>query len=187
MSLDPIYAYFDADEGSLLEYDRLARLGQRRSSRDFKNPVHVALANEEGFPHDGVMDFVDNQLDRGTGTIIGRALLPNPDLSLIPGLFARLRLPGSGEYRAILVPDEAIGSDQSQKFVFVVDGESKAEYDECQSRINLDLQRTGDGHQKPEDEPRAGKHLEPSAAGHSKSTASICSRVLGGRSGAAVT
>ncbi|TMK13168.1 MAG: efflux RND transporter periplasmic adaptor subunit, partial [Actinobacteria bacterium] len=119
---------FDADEGSLLKYDRLARLGQRRSSRDFKNPVHVALANEEGFPHDGVMDFVDNQLDRGTGTIIGRALLPNPDLSLIPGLFARLRLPGSGEYRAILVPDEAIGSDQSQKFVFVVDGESKAEY-----------------------------------------------------------
>src|SRR5437879_1363010 len=97
VSLDPIYAYFDADEGSLLKYDRLARLGQRRSSRDFKNPVHVALANEEGFPHDGVMDFVDNQLDRGTGTIIGRALLPNPDLSLIPGLFARLRLPGSGD------------------------------------------------------------------------------------------
>src|SRR5437773_5412484 len=128
VSLDPIYAYFEADEGSLLKYNRLARLGQRPSSRDFKNPVHVALANEEGFPHDGVMDFVDNQLDRGTGTIIGRALLPNPDLSLIPGLFARLRLPGSGEYRAILVPDEAIGSDQSQKFVFVVDGESKAQY-----------------------------------------------------------
>ena len=128
VSLDPIYAYFEADEGSLLKYDRLARLGKRRSSRDFKNPVHVALADEEGFPHDGVMDFVDNQVDRGTGTIVGRAVLPNPDLSLIPGLFARLRLPGSGEYRAILVPDEAIGSDQSQKFVFVVDGEGKAEY-----------------------------------------------------------
>src|SRR5438093_2902803 len=128
VSLDPIYAYFEADEGSLLKYDRLARLGQRRSSRDFKNPVHVALANEGGFPHDGVMDFVDNQVDRGTGTIVGRALLPNSDLSLLPGLFARLRLPGSGQYQAILVPDEAIGSDQSQKFVFLVDGESKAQY-----------------------------------------------------------
>src|SRR6185295_14031676 len=128
VSLDPIYAYFDADEGSLLKYDRLARSGQRPSSRDYKNPVRVALGNEEGFPHEGVMDFVDNQLDRGTGTIVGRALLPNPDLSLIPGLFARLRLPGSGRYRAILLPDEAIGSDQSQKFVYVVDGESKAQY-----------------------------------------------------------
>src|SRR5216117_1892322 len=128
VSLDPIYAYFEADEGSLLKYNRLARSGQRPSSRDYKNPVHVALADEEGFPHPGVMDFVDNQVDRGTGTIVGRALLPNPDLSLIPGLFARLRLPGSGRYRAILLPDEAIGSDQSQKFVFVVDGDSKAQY-----------------------------------------------------------
>src|SRR5437763_220218 len=128
VSLDPIYAYFEADEGSLLKYNRLARLGQRPSSRDYKNPVHVALADEEGFPHPGVMDFVDNQVDRGTGTIVGRALLPNSDLSLLPGLFARLRLPGSGQYQAILVPDEAIGSDQSQKFVYLVDGESKAQY-----------------------------------------------------------
>jgi RND family efflux transporter MFP subunit len=128
VSLDPIYAYFEADEGSLLKYDRLARSGQRPSSREFKNPVHVGLADEQGFPREGVMDFVDNQVDRGTGTILGRALLPNPDLSLVPGLFARLRLPGSGLYRATLLPDEAIGSDQSQKFVFVVDGESKTRY-----------------------------------------------------------
>jgi len=128
VSLDPIYAYFEADEGSLLKYSRLAATGQRPSSRDYKNPVHVALADEEDFPHEGAMDFVDNQVDRGTGTIVGRALLPNPDLSLIPGLFARLRLPGSGQYQAILLPDEAIGSDQSQKFVYVVDGDSKAQY-----------------------------------------------------------
>jgi len=128
VSLDPIYAYFEADEGAILKYGRLARSGQRPSSRDYKNPVHVALADEEGFPHPGVMDFVDNQVDRGTGTIVGRAVLPNPDLSLLPGLFARLRLPGSGQYRAILLPDEAIGSDQSQKFVYLVDGESKAQY-----------------------------------------------------------
>ncbi len=73
------------------------------------------------------MDFVDNQVDRGTGTIVGRAILPNPDLSLTPGLFARLRLPGSGRYRATLT-DEAIASDQSQKYVFVVDRESKTQY-----------------------------------------------------------
>ena len=109
VSLDPIYAYFEADEGSLLKYMRLASSGQRPSSREYKNPVHVGLGDEDGFPHDGVMDFVDNQLDRGTGTIVGRAVLPNPDLSLIPGLFARLRLPGSGQYQGILVPDEAIG------------------------------------------------------------------------------
>jgi RND family efflux transporter MFP subunit len=128
VSLDPIYAYFEADEGSLLKYDRLARSGERPSSRDYKNPVHVGLADERGFPREGFMDFVDNQVDRGTGTILGRAVLPNPDLSLVPGLFARLRLPGSGRYRAILLPDEAIGSDQSQKYVFVVDAENKAQY-----------------------------------------------------------
>jgi len=128
VSLDPIYAYFEADEGSVLKYNRLAREGQRPSSREHANPVHVGLADETGFPHDGVMDFVDNQIDRGTGTVVARAVLPNPDLSLLPGLFARLQLPGSGQYRAILVPDEAIGTDQSPKFVWVVDAESKAQY-----------------------------------------------------------
>ena len=128
VSLDPIYAYFEADEGSLLKYDRLARSGQRPSSRDYRNPVRIGLADERGFPREGFMDFVDNQVDRGTGTIVGRAILPNPDLALVPGLFARLQLPGSAQYRAILVPDEAIASDQSQKYVFVVDGESKAKY-----------------------------------------------------------
>ena len=128
VSLDPIYAYFEADESSVLKYNRLARSGQRPSSREHRNPVHVGLADEEGFPHDGVMDFVDNQVDRGTGTVVARAVLPNPDLSLLPGLFARLQLPGSGQYRAVLVPDEAIGTDQTQRFVYVVDAEGKVQY-----------------------------------------------------------
>jgi RND family efflux transporter MFP subunit len=128
VSLDPIYAYFDADEGALLKYTRLAKSGQRPSSRDYKNPVQIGLADEDGFPHPGVMDFVDNQVDLGTGTIVGRALLPNPDLSLIPGMFARLRLPGSGQYKAILIPDEAIGNDQAQKFVYVVADDGTAQY-----------------------------------------------------------
>jgi RND family efflux transporter MFP subunit len=128
VSLDPIYVYFEADEGSFLKYERLKRTGERPSSRDYKNPVHVGLADDRGFPREGFMDFVDNQIDRGTGTIVGRAVLPNPDLSLTPGLFARLRLPGSGRYRATLLPDGAIASDQSQKYVFVVDQEHKTRY-----------------------------------------------------------
>jgi RND family efflux transporter MFP subunit len=128
VSLDPIYAYFEADEGAFLKYSRLAQTGERPSSREYKNPVHMGLADEKGFPHEGRMDFVDNQLDRGTGTIVARAVMPNTDLMLAPGLFARIQLPGSGRYRAILVSDEAVSSDQSQKFVYVVDADGTARY-----------------------------------------------------------
>jgi RND family efflux transporter MFP subunit len=128
VSLDPIYAYFDADEGAFLKYSRLAQTGQRRSSREYRNPIRLGLADEDGFPHQGSMDFVDNQLDRGTGTIVARAIIPNTDLMLAPGLFARIQLPGSGSYRAILVSDEAVASDQSQKFVYVVDADGTARY-----------------------------------------------------------
>jgi RND family efflux transporter MFP subunit len=128
VSLDPIYAYFEADERSYLKYVRLGISGERPSSREHRNPVHIGLADEDGFPREGFMDFVDNQLDRGTGTMVGRALIPNPDLTLAPGLFARLRLPGSGLYQAVLLPDAAIGSDQAQKFVYVVTDDGKTEY-----------------------------------------------------------
>jgi membrane fusion protein, multidrug efflux system len=128
VSLDPIYAYFEADERSFLKYVHLARNGQRPSSREYRHPVWIGLADEDGFPRQGTMDFVDNQLDRGTGTMVGRAVFPNPDLTLSPGLFARLRFPGSGQYQAVLLPDEAVLSDQAQKFVYVVDAENKALY-----------------------------------------------------------
>ena len=121
VSLDPIYVYFEADERAYLKYQRLAQTGERPSSRDVKNPVQIGLADEEGFPHEGYMDFVDNQLDPGTGTMIGRAVLPNPYFAFTPGLFARLRLPGRPRYRAFLIPDEAVVSDQSRKLVYVVD------------------------------------------------------------------
>jgi RND family efflux transporter MFP subunit len=122
VSLDPIHVYFDADERAFLKYTRLAKEGKRYSSRDAKNPVYLALADEDdGFPHRGHMDFVDNRLDSNTGTMRGRAILANPDLTLTPGLFARVRLPGSGWYEAVLVPDAAVGSGQSEKFVLVVD------------------------------------------------------------------
>ena len=93
--------YFEADERSYLKYKRLARTGQRPSSRELSAiQSGSAWPTRRDFPAQGAMDFVDNQFDRGTGTIIGRAQLPNPDLALTPGLFARLRLPGSGTYPA---------------------------------------------------------------------------------------
>ncbi len=128
VSLDPIYVYFEADERSYLKYTRLAREGLRPSSREIHNPVEVGFADEEGFPHQGLMDFVDNRLDPNTGTMIGRAVLPNPELAFVPGLFARLRLVGSGRYRALLIPDAAINNDQAQKFVYVVAADDTAQY-----------------------------------------------------------
>jgi multidrug efflux system membrane fusion protein len=111
----------------VLKYDRLARSGELASSRDVPNPVLLGLADEEGFPHRGQMDFVDNQLDPRTGTMRGRAVFPNPDLALTPGLFARVRLLGSGRHQALLLPDESIGTDQSDRFVLVVDGQGRVE------------------------------------------------------------
>jgi len=128
VSMDPIYVYFEADERSYLKYGRLARDGKRPSSRESRNSVHLALADEKGFPRNGYIDFVDNRLDSRTGTMTGRAVFPNSDLTLTPGLFARVRLQGSNEYDALLVPEEAIGSDQSQRFIFVVNGDNAVEY-----------------------------------------------------------
>jgi RND family efflux transporter MFP subunit len=126
VSLDPIHCVFDADEQAFLKYMRLAQEGRRQSSRDVKNPVYIALADEpDGYPHHGHMDFVDNRLDPNTGTMRGRAIFPNPDNSFTPGLFARLRLPGSATYQAVLIPDAAVGSDQAEKFVLVVGKDNK--------------------------------------------------------------
>jgi RND family efflux transporter MFP subunit len=128
VSLDPLYVYFEANERDYLKYVRLAKSGARPSTRDFKNPVFVGTADEQGFPHQGFMDFVDNQIDRGTGTIQWRGIVPNPDGLLAPGLFVRLRLVGSGRYHALLIPDDAVQSDQAQKFVWVVDGDNRVRY-----------------------------------------------------------
>ncbi len=128
VSLDPIYAYFEADEQAYLKYTRLDRSGERRSSRDVANPVKLALADEEGFPHQGRMNFVQNRVDVNTATIQGRAIFENPDLLLTPGQFVRLQLLGSPPHQAVLIPDEAILSDQSQKYVWVIGADNKSEY-----------------------------------------------------------
>src|SRR5262249_10424065 len=101
VSTDPMYVYFDGDENAHLRYEERARSGERPSSRDFANPVRIGLANEEGFPHEGHMDFVDNQVNVRTGTIRGRAVLDNKQGLFTPGLFARVQLLGSREHEAI--------------------------------------------------------------------------------------
>jgi multidrug efflux system membrane fusion protein len=128
VSLDPIYVYFEGDEQTYLKYGRLARSGERASSRDVRNPIYLGLSNEEGFPHEGYVDFVDNRLDPSTGTIRARAVFSNEDRMFTPGLFARLKLIGSGRYKAALIRDSAIGTDQDKKFVLVLKPDSTVEY-----------------------------------------------------------
>jgi multidrug efflux system membrane fusion protein len=128
VSLDPIYGYFQVDERSFLKYSRLWRNGMRPGAREANIPVELGLADEAGFPHQGHLDFIDNRLDPNTGTMTARAVFRNPDLALIAGLFARLRLPGSSQYQALLIPDAAIGNDQTQRFAFVVNDQNTVEY-----------------------------------------------------------
>lgn len=124
VKLDPIYFVFDGSEADYIRYMRLNTLGKRMSSRSASNPVEVRLADETNWPHHGAMDFVDNEINAHTGTIRGRAVLPNPDHFLTPGTFGRLRLYG-GSIDALLVPDDAISSDQAQKILLVVGPDNK--------------------------------------------------------------
>ncbi|MEO0574291.1 MAG: efflux RND transporter periplasmic adaptor subunit [Pseudomonadota bacterium] len=127
VSIDPIHVVFEGDERIYLKYQAQAAAGERPSSRDARNPVQVGLASDTDYPYRGVMNFVDNQINAATGTIQGRAELPNPDGYLIPGLFARVRLLGSGEYEAVLVHDVAILTDQDRQYVYVVDEQNRAQ------------------------------------------------------------
>lgn len=119
-SVAPIYCNFDANEQEVLKYIRLALSGKRESSRVAKNPVFLGLVDEQGFPHEGHMDFVDNRFDAGTASMRARCVFPNDNEVLVPGMFARIRIPGSAAYEAILIPDSAIGTDQSSQYVYIV-------------------------------------------------------------------
>jgi RND family efflux transporter MFP subunit len=125
VSLDPIWFQFDGAESFYLKYLREAQKGQRGSSRFAPNPVDIQLSDETGYRRRGIMAFVDNALDPQTGTIRAYAIVPNHDRFLTPGLFGRARLLGSGRYKALLVPDEAITADQSRKLVMVLDRDNK--------------------------------------------------------------
>ncbi|MGA9082523.1 MAG: efflux RND transporter periplasmic adaptor subunit, partial [Pseudolabrys sp.] len=126
VSIDPIYFEFTFDEASYLRYERLARTGQDIASRNASVQVALKLIDENDFNHEGRMNFVDNVIDRSTGTIRGRAVFANPNEVFTPGMFARVRVPGSPPYEALLVPDAAIGTEQARRFVMVVDAQDTA-------------------------------------------------------------
>lgn len=127
VSQKTVYVYFDVDESTYLHYQSLARSGQGASSNHLALPVEIGLVGEEGYPHQGKVDFLDNQLTPSTGTIRMRALLDNAQRQFTPGLFARVRLPGSAEFNATLIDDKAVLTDQDRKYVYVVDKEGKAQ------------------------------------------------------------
>ncbi len=122
MSIDPVYVYFEGDEQTYLRYGDAARRGLRGD----RIPVKVGLSDEEGFPHEGHVDFIDNRLNPATGTILVRAVLGNKDRAFTPGLFARVQLLGGAASTAMLVDDKAILTDQDRKYVYVLGPENRA-------------------------------------------------------------
>lgn len=128
VSQDPLYCYFDADEASVLRYRQLHREGKRTSALFARVPAEMGLGNEHGYPHKGYIDFVDNQVNPATGTIRARGVFENPDKLMSPGFFARLRIPGAGEYDAVLIRDSAVNSDQGRTFVLTVDEKNITAY-----------------------------------------------------------
>ena len=120
VSVDPMYCFVPVPERAFLKYQTYAARDKQAGVRDAKIPCYVRLENETAFQHVGIIDFIDNTLDTGTGTILLRGVIPNPDGALTPGLFASMRINGSGAYKTLLVPDMAIGTEQNERFLLVV-------------------------------------------------------------------
>ena len=139
VSLDQVHVHFYSDERAYLNYDAMARSGERASSRDERTPVRVGLASDESYPYPGEVDFVDNRLDAAAGTILMRAVLDNSEGRFAPGMFARVQLLGSGSQQAILIDDKAVLTDQDRKYVYVVDDEGIAQ------RRDVQLGRMAEG------------------------------------------
>jgi RND family efflux transporter MFP subunit len=120
VSVDPIYTYFDVDERTVLRVRQLIREGKAKSARETEWPVWLGLATEEGFPHQGKINFENNQVNPKTGTLRVRGMFRNEDEALSPGFFARVRMPIGQAHKALLVSDRAIDTDQGQKIVYIV-------------------------------------------------------------------
>jgi RND family efflux transporter MFP subunit len=121
VSVDPMYAYFDVDERTVLRVKQLIREGKLGTPDKVEVPVWLGLANEDGFPHRGTVNFVDNQVNAKTGTLKVRGVFSNKDEALSPGYFARVRVPVSPAHNALLVTERALDTDQGQKVLYVVD------------------------------------------------------------------
>jgi multidrug efflux system membrane fusion protein len=128
VSVDPVHVYADVDENSLLKFNALARAGKLASTDDGKVPVQLQLADETTFPHQGYIESFDNKLDPQSGSILLRAVFPNSDGRIVPGLFARIRLPASEKHPAVLIEETAIGTDQAQKFVLTLTSSNTVAY-----------------------------------------------------------
>ena len=128
VSVDPIYVYADVDENSLLRFQALQREGKISTNGAGEIPVELQLGDESGFPQKGYVESLDNRLDPRTGSILLRAVFPNPDGRLVPGLFARIRVPTSEKYAAVLVDEQAIATDQARKFVMTLNATNGVEY-----------------------------------------------------------
>ncbi|WP_020529058.1 efflux RND transporter periplasmic adaptor subunit [Flexithrix dorotheae] len=120
VATSPIHFYFTSSESDYLRYVRLANNGERKAVRAKGLPVHIKLQDEDEFLHEATIDFVDNQIDNSTGTIENRAVLPNKDLLLEPGMFGKAKISGSAEHKAIMIPDDIIGTNQSIRYVYVL-------------------------------------------------------------------
>jgi len=128
VSVNPIHVYADVDENSLLKFNALARAGKLAQNAEGKVPVQLQLADETAFPHEGYLESFDNKLDPQTGSILLRAVFPNDDGRIVPGLFARIRLPASEKHPAMLIEETAIGTDQAQKFVLTLTSSNTVAY-----------------------------------------------------------
>jgi multidrug efflux system membrane fusion protein len=128
VSIDPIYAYFYVDERSVLRYQEAVKAGKMPAAKQATLPVWLQLENEQGYPHAGVIDFINNSFDPSTGTLQLRGRFPNQDGFLLPGAFGSVRVAGSPKYEAVLVADRAIGSDQDQKYVVVVQADGLTKF-----------------------------------------------------------
>jgi multidrug efflux system membrane fusion protein len=153
VSVDPIQVYADVDENRILKYIKLDEEGKRKTGRRAPIPAYMALGNETDFPHQGVIDFIDNRLDPNTGTLRVRGVFKSWNPFLTPGFFVRMRVAGGPSGNAVLIDDKVIGSDQGQKFVFVVKPDGTLD------RRNVTLGALAEGQRVVRDGLKAGEQV----------------------------